>query len=57
MKRGHLSLQGGMKGGKLPNKLITSPETVKFIEDTNIKTLHTEKIKEEKAEFCKKGFS
>ena len=43
-----------MRGGKLPNQLITSPETMKFIEDTHIKTLHAEKIKEEKAEFCKK---
>ena len=45
MKRGRLSLQGGMRGGKLPNQLITSPETVKFIEDTHIKTLCAEKIK------------
>ena len=41
-----------MRGGKLPNQLITSPETMKFIEDTHIKTLQTEKIKEENAEFC-----
>ena len=43
-----------MRGGKLPNQLITSLETMKFIEDTHIKTLHAKKIKEEKAEFCKK---
>ena len=54
MKRGHLSLKGGMKGGRPPNQLITSPETLKFIEETHIKTLHAEKIKGEKAEFCKK---
>ena len=57
VKRGCLSLQGGMRGGKLPNQLITSPETVKFIEDTHIKTLCAEKIKEEKTEFCKKALA
>ena len=57
MKRGRLSLRGGMRGGKLPNQLITSPETMKFIEDTHIKTLPAEKIKEEKAEFCKKALA
>ena len=44
-----------MRGGRLPNQLITSPKTFKFIEKTHIKTLHTEKVKEEKAEFCKKA--
>ena len=46
-----------MRGGRLPNQLVTSPETLKFIEETHIKTLHADKIKEEKAEFCKKALA
>ena len=51
----HLSFHGGM-AGRQPNQLITFCETVKFIEDSHLKTSRAEKIKEEKADFVKKSF-
>ena len=49
----HLSFCGGI-AGCLPNQLVTSPESVKFIEGSHLKTTRAEKIKEEKAVFVKK---
>ena len=51
----HLSFHGGM-AARLPNQLIPSSETVKFIEDSHLKISRAEKIKEEKADFVKKSF-
>ena len=42
---------------RLPNKLITSHETVKFVEDSHLKTSRAEKFKEEKADFVKKALA
>ena len=50
--QGHL----GMHGGKLPNQLVTSPESLKFIEDSHVRITRAEKVKEEKAQFCKKAY-
>ena len=49
----HLSFCGGITG-HLPNQLVTSPESVKFIEESHLNTTRAEKIKEEKAVFVKK---
>ena len=49
----HLSFHGGI-AEHLPNQLVTSPESVKFIEESHLKTTREEKIKEEKAVFVKK---
>ena len=46
-----------MHGGKLPNQLVTSPELIKFIEDSHIRTERTEKVKEEKDKFCKEALA
>ena len=47
----------GMHGGKLPNQLVTSPELIKFIEDSQIRTERAEKVKEEKDKFCKEALA
>ena len=39
----HLSFHGGITG-HLPNQLVTSPERVKFIEESHLKTTRAEKI-------------
>ena len=51
--QGHL----GMCGGKLPNQLVTSPESLKFIEDSHERITKAEQVKEEKAQFCKKAYA
>ena len=43
--------------GKLPNQLVTSPESIKFIEDSHIRTERAEKVKEEKDKFCKEALA
>ena len=53
--RGHSHL--GMHGGKLPNQLVTSPESLKFIEDSHERITKAEKLKEEKVQFCKKAYA
>ena len=50
---GHL----GMHGGKLPNQLVTSPESFKFIEESHVRITKAEQVKEEKAQFCKKVYA
>ena len=57
MKRGHLGLRGGMRGGRLPNQLITSPETLKFIEETHIKNCVLRRSRRKKLYFCKKALA
>ena len=52
----HLSFHGGITG-HLPNQLVTSPESVKFIEESHLKTTRAEKIKEEKVVFVKKALA
>ena len=47
----------GMHRGKLPNQLVTSPESIKFIEDSHIRTERAEKVKEEKDKFCKEALA
>ena len=39
---------------KLPNQLLTSPETVKYIEEAHERPEKKEKVKKEKDEFVKK---
>ena len=51
--QGHL----GMHGGKLPNQLVTSPESLKFIEDSHDRITKAEKCKTEKEQFCKKAYA
>ena len=46
-----------MHGGKLPNQLVTSPESIKFIEDSHIRTERAEKVKEEKDKFWKEALA
>ena len=51
--RGH----GCSHGGWLPNQLLTSPETVRYIEEAEECTQKKEKLKQEKDDFVKKALA
>ena len=51
--QGHL----GIHGEKLPNQLITSPESLKFTEDSHDRITKAEKLKTEKEQFFKKAYA
>ena len=51
--RGH----GRGRGGWLPNQLLTSPETVQYIEEAEECTQKKEQLKPEKDDFVKKALA
>ena len=50
--RGHGTGRGG---GRLPSQHITSPETMKYVEEAGERSKKQEQIKEDKKVFCKKA--
>ena len=44
-------------GGRLPNQLLTSPETVRYIEEAEEHTQKKDKMKQEKDEFVKQALT
>ena len=44
-------------GGRLPNQLLTSPETVRYIEEAEECTQNKDKVKQEKHEFLKQALA
>ena len=42
-------------GGRLPNQLLTSPETIRYIEDSEERTQKKDKMKQEKDQFVKQA--
>ena len=49
--------RGHGHGGWLPNQLLTSPETVQYIEEAEEHTQKKEKLKQEKDDFVKKALA
>ena len=47
--------RGWQRGGKLPNQRVTSPETMKYIEECELQNERKEKIKKEKESVCRKA--
>ena len=46
---------GRGRGGRLPNQLLTSPETIRYIEEAEECTQKKDKMKEEKDQFVKQA--
>ena len=49
--------RGRGRGGRLPNQLLTSPETLRFIELAEKKQNRVDEIKKEKDIICKKALA
>ena len=47
--------RGRGRGGRLPNQLLTSPETIRYIEDAEERTQKKDKMKQEKDQFVKQA--